>query len=938
AGSSHGLEMSSNYPPLMPALGAYFYVQAGAAEDLYLKAISPLMALLSLLCIYELGLMLRGPRLGLLASFIALTTPLFILYGIYETNYMLLMFFSSAAFLAALQGLSGEGKVFWVLSGVFCGFALLTSYQGMFVAAVILIASLFKLREGGAWFLLPALAIPSIWLARNFILTGDPLYPLLSLMIKPSWLPCQMLKATLSYISRDSFKAFFGHVEPSPWDYLRALFLNLVHYPSYSAPLLLGLLIVLVRREFKWILVALWSLLPLLSALTGLTWVFPRYFLLTVPGFALIVALALDLAFNSIEHLRGNVNAYLKASLMLLLTISVIYPALPYALTGKMALDAGYVRPPEDPLYYFKRPGLKVPDFYHSQVKEAWTWLNERLSERAKLGTMDSRLYYVKDGDPKYFVMLDGREAWPLYFTDDPERMVKLLRELNVSYVYDTPAGRIPLWDDLPLTMYLGSPWLPEAYMPLPYGVAGTIYSVGVERLPIVARDSLPISLSYLGWRWRHEEDKLCLTTVSELEDRVLSDHPRIFVAAPTAVNLTITYLDEGLGHDDLNYYDKYTGQWFKGYYLVKKRDTGGVEKASFIVVPGLELRYVELGVHSHRDSLKVLNLSAEPLRTEGRCFFTELSTKPSLKTAPPALFVYLPLMEGGERVSAWVRSYGLNASLEIFEGVIQPWEAKWWLAHTMLARDPELPVMGKRDPSIVGWRVPFKAKFLTLVVVLWDPLNGEEDLDLVVEVGDVRTFITRPLTPGLLIRRVDVEDETLVARSSTIPFNRLKVNVRLYSDLSMVENLTLTFDREVRYALVKVYDLKTLTSIDPPPYPLFKAVCVASSSNSEVKVEGLTITLRLDLKELTWKGASLEDLRLYGYDEGWHELTPKAVWVQGGYAYVIVDSPSSGLIAITLRTKGWLAALVLLIILMAAILTLTVEAARRLSLRIALR
>ena len=907
-GSSHGLELSSNYPPLASAIGAYFYAQVGVMDDFYFRLISPLASLLTLICIYELGVFLKGPRLGFLASFIALSTPLFILYSIYETNYMLLAFYSSATMLFALHGLSRGGRGPWLLSGTFCGFALLTSYHGVFALAPLVLAVLFRLRRSldGLWSLPPLTLITSTWLARNLVLIGDPVYPFLSRLLKPN----QFLEATLSYIASDSLKAFFGYAEPSPWDYLIRVFLNILHFPTYSALLFLGLLLIAIKlRSWKWLLVLAWPTIPLLLALTGLIWIFPRYFLLTIPGFSLITAAPLALTFSWMERFQPSVRDGLKISFALMLLLFTAYPALPYALTGKNAIDAGYVPPPKDPLYYFKRPGLAVPSYYHGQVKETWRWLEDRISEQCRLATMDSRLYYLKEGNPKYFLMLDGREAWPLYFVDDPKAVSELLASLNVTYIYDSPAGRIPLWSDLPLTMYLGSPYLPEAYNPLPNGVAGTIYSVGYGRPPVVDENSLPIAFSYLGWRWNVTDSYATVSTISELEDRALSDLSWLSIATPTVVNLTITYLDRGVGHDDINYLNKYANRWIEGYHIIRKSGTDSVATTSLILLPCVELGYVNLGLHSHRDPLTILKLHAEPLEVDGRCFYTNLTGSFTNQTSPPTLTIYLPLLEGGERLSIWAESHGAKVSLEIFEGVVYPWERTgWWLNHSMLARDPELPVMGGEDPSIVGWKAPADVNFVTAMAVLWDEYTGDERLDLTLEIGDARTFTTRPLPPNLLIRRSDVFSETLITRSSTKTFTALTVTPSLYNDATVVENLTLSLFEETCFLNIKVYDLKSLSLLDPPSGLLYRAVYVEASQGlgERAEVANLTATIKVDLDWLRDQCVNLEDLNLYVYNDGWRRLEPADTYRANGYLYFKVNLPSNTVVAVVARFNNY--------------------------------
>jgi len=85
--------------------------------------------------------------------------------------------------------------------------------------------------------------------------------------------------------------------------------------------------------------------------------------------------------------------------------------------------------------------------------------------------------------------------------------------------------------------------------------------------------------------------------------------------------------------------------------------------------------------------------------------------------------------MKGHEKLIIEANSYGKKISLEIFEGVIQPWETtQWWNNHIMVARVPDLPTFGIQDPTLI-WNA--KPGIYTLVIVLWDNYTPDTRIDL---------------------------------------------------------------------------------------------------------------------------------------------------------------------------------------------------------------
>jgi hypothetical protein len=63
---------------------------------------------------------------------------------------------------------------------------------------------------------------------------------------------------------------------------------------------------------------------------------------------------------------------------------------------------------------------------------------------------------------------------------------------------------------------------------------------------------------------------------------------------------------------------------------------------------------------------------------------------------------VYLPMLRDSATVLLKTNSFGKKICIEVFEGVIQPWETtEWWKRHPLAVRSPN-SIFGQVDPSLV--------------------------------------------------------------------------------------------------------------------------------------------------------------------------------------------------------------------------------------------
>jgi hypothetical protein len=205
-----------------------------------------------------------------------------------------------------------------------------------------------------------------------------------------------------------------------------------------------------------------------------------------------------------------------------------------------------------------------------------------------------------------------------------------------------------------------------------------------------------------------------------------------LFAATPTPLSANLTFLDLGRGTLDVNFLDSHRNVWITILSLAKN-DTGEWKTVVFFVPSDPRNGFVELGFYAQGDNFTVNAITLGELASypapsgkESYLLFSSYSNHTvnltwANYTYPPTLMVYFPLMLGGEKVSITVSSFGQNASIDIFEGVIQNEHSSWWNQHYAEARSPALPVIGLRNPTL---HYAFTPGLYTLVISLQQPFS----------------------------------------------------------------------------------------------------------------------------------------------------------------------------------------------------------------------
>jgi len=451
AGPSIGLEMSASYPPGIQLTAVFLYFFSGGVNDFFYRLLSPIFGIATILLTYKFAMSLNQNKSNLVfvISFLCII-PFFWEVFIQETYLMGLVFMlllSAFFFYKAYDSKTpSDTKRCEIIGTLFCCFAALTSYTGLFSFGLLLLYAINKKmnlkRLMQLLFLGVVIVLP--WYLRNFVLLGNPVYPFFGI---GKYLDPLLRSSTTQHFQQYSLLPLYTVANLLCFLGIGVSIVAMI-YLSFSK-----------RRDFRFVLPYYILFVFLLIMVSHV--IFPRYLIIALPAFIIICFTAIkSTPITKIVNLK-KIGPWVLLPIIVVSSILMI----PY-------IDS-------------VKPSWQLDDdksVYLSHVFEeadAWQWINENTPKNARIATFDIKEYYLS----RDVVHLDGNESAALYQMQTINECTAYLIERNISYILSVPWAslgdiRMPpayLW--CPLTRHLGD----ETYLPTVFiGKNGTtIYHVG---------------------------------------------------------------------------------------------------------------------------------------------------------------------------------------------------------------------------------------------------------------------------------------------------------------------------------------------------------------------------------------------------------------------------------------------------------------------------
>jgi len=755
-GSSTGIGMSANYPPLFSALGAYFYVNMGMIDDHYLRAIPPTMGILTVLVTYLVGkILFEGTNCvseihGRLSALFLALTPIFIYASMDAIFDTMLAFYIAISMLFFIVSVKRRRIEYWILFVLFYSFSLLTSYRALYYLFIPILTLFYvfikdkEQRKTLVQHAILAFALMALvcgpWYLRNLMLLGNPTYPFI---FGDKYFNPLLNEMRIASLQHTIHNFLFGKIEIQAFDWFGFLFLSRDYFPIASQLTLLGLVLIMTKqhRNIRCILPILaWCLIFYFTPLIPLA--HERHILPSSP--ALAVLSALPVTHLMVYSIRGvhrdrriiffhsRIATSLRSSVILLITMFLLLASIPTSIVGKQYTPFQPFHDDKAILWQFEHPGIdkwtSLRHLYGEHIY-AWRWIDERI-ENERVAMPGEYPPFLKNFDVRHIFYLDSREALPLYHISDPMKIILFLEERGVRYIYAPEwMKNAYIYKDMPFIKFLGSPYFPLIFKS---GVE-SVYRVGLLEDILTKGSPIPVYINFLdrdGW------SEIYVINGVQVRDVISGSFtPRLYVATPPRAYLAlvkVTFIDRGFSSLTLNFHDD--EKVYFNYVTVSLQNTGKWKIFEFITP--LSENFVEFGLFASGGNFTISKIEAAPYYTTGTYSFFSLGRKITNRTVPPSLMVHLPILKG-EFVAVQINSYGKNISIEIFEGVIQPYElTEWWKRHKMVARSPELPILGITNPTLF-WRA--EHGIYTLVIVLWDRYEPEMNINLSITIGGCR-------------------------------------------------------------------------------------------------------------------------------------------------------------------------------------------------------
>ena len=171
--------------PVLTQLNEMLFVLALMfSDDITTQAIQMLMLAIVVVAVFAFSRRYFSKETAWWSTAILLTSPMVLFAGVFAYVDVSLLLFGTLAAYAFWNWLGARERGWLLLTGVFCGFAASTKYPGLFFPFVFGLVTLYIAIHERKYSLplqlaAVTLALAGPWYLRNFLLTGNPVFPFL---------------------------------------------------------------------------------------------------------------------------------------------------------------------------------------------------------------------------------------------------------------------------------------------------------------------------------------------------------------------------------------------------------------------------------------------------------------------------------------------------------------------------------------------------------------------------------------------------------------------------------------------------------------------------------------------------------------------------------------------------------------------------------------
>jgi len=407
---------------------AHFFISWGLAlgSDRVALGLIYLAGVLTAAALFAISRRLMSNLWAWIATLVFVATPLvFWQMSTSGSPDIWMAFYVTTSALAAARG-AASGERWFILAGFFAGAAAGVKYTGWIIPLSLVVYVLFAQRSWKPAFLSGAAALfAGVWpLMRNWVWTGDPVFPFLTTWLAPN----RLNYYSLAWISAETGAATavrdLRHVLAFP-------FVMVLHgadhgFGQYFGPLVLAFAPLLLFVEWK----------RPAARVAGVLWAvmfFSNVFSSQMGRFLLpVYALSLALAFSGVANIGIRRWRMVGAACTATIIVFLVFAGFSDALYSRDFLPVVFGIERENAFLERTAPDYRTAEFVNLTLSA-----ETRQPFDCNVMVFFRHLYYLRvpyvDGSPEYS-WLTNPAAY-----DDPEKLFAHLRDMNVCWVLKAP-------------------------------------------------------------------------------------------------------------------------------------------------------------------------------------------------------------------------------------------------------------------------------------------------------------------------------------------------------------------------------------------------------------------------------------------------------------------------------------------------------------------